>query len=136
MASTTTFVQPADRYTHTTLDERTGEAVHHVVVYRFAHLYDQEGTAHHFTARKDRTGVLTLDQPAGELTNEVFWLRHRAIQALYEARNQRCQSRAWCHADCRRYQPGGGPLTFCSSPEEIAEKRAERHRARERRDAV
>lgn len=110
-------VRPADHYTHTTTDEASGEAIHHVVVYSFAHLYDEEGTAHHFTARKDRGGILTLDQRA---TEEAFWLRHRAIHALYEARNQRCQPHGWCHAFCRKAQPGGGPLTFCSSPQEIA----------------
>ncbi|MGW1039576.1 hypothetical protein [Streptomyces sp. NPDC002547] len=110
-------VRPVDRYTHTTTDQETGEAVHHVVVYTFAHLYDEEGAAHHFTARKDRGGVLTLDQGR---TEETFWLHHRAIEALYEARKQRCQPHGWCHAFCRRAQPEGGPLAFCSSPQEIA----------------
>ncbi|MFI1734977.1 hypothetical protein ACH40E_38340 [Streptomyces acidicola] len=129
MTAPLSFVRPVDHYIHTEEDPTTGAAVHHVVVHSFSHLYDEEGTAHHFTARKDRWGVLVLDQELPdpeEWTESTFWLRHRAMEVLYDARNQRCQSHLWCHAFCRKSQPGGGPLAFCSSPDEIAAERARR----------
>lgn len=122
-------VRPVDRYTHTTIDGRTGELVHHVVIHTFANLYDTVGTELHYDFRQDDRRCWEIAEPFasdGDGAMSELFLRSRAREVFHAARNMRCQTWGWCHAFCRREQVTNGMLHFCSTPEEIAAVRAVR----------